>query len=496
MSAPEPPGFTAATDLLALLRERQISPGETLERVLEAIADVQPRLRPFTLVLDESARRQAAESERRILAGEARPLEGLPIPIKDNVLVEGAPMSDASRMSPDIPMPMDTELVARLRHAGAVLVAKTNLPEFGTISSTENVRFGPTRNPWDRDRTAGGSSGGSAAAVAAGVVPAAHGNDGGGSLRIPASCCGVFALKPSRGRVPRGPLPGNDPLLLVADGFLSRSVADNALLLDVVSGPALGDPVGAPAPARPFAEEVGRDPGRLRIGWTVTPPVGLPVDAECVRAVEEAVALAGELGHEVEPVTPEWDSDTVVEDFLDLWAAEIGATIDFYESYGGDVRLAEPHNAALRERARGLDSARLVLLLSRLQLLGRQVLEVFASHDLVLCPTLARPPVPLGWHFEGSAEDPMRVMRNSAEFTPFAAVANLTGQPAASLPLHWSGTGLPVGVMALARPYDEATLLRFSAQVEAARPWAARRPPRQPEVLLGGPAAEGVTHAG
>jgi amidase len=473
----EPPGFTPAIELIAAMRARELSPVELLESTLAAISDQQPRLNPFTLVLEEPARLQAAASERRILAGEARPLEGLPIPIKDNVLVSGVPVSDGSRMSPDLPAPMDTELVARLRRAGAVLVAKTNLPEFGTISTTENLRFGPTRNPWDRERTAGGSSGCAAAAVAAGVVSAAHGNDGGGSLRIPAACCGLFALKPTRGRVPRGPLPGNDPALLVVDGFLTRSVADSALLLDSVSGPALGDPLGIAAPERPFAEEVGRDPGRLRIGWTVTPPADLPVDPECARATEEAAALAAGLGHEVEPVTPDWRSETVVEDFFDLWAAEIGATIDFYRGYGGDIALAEPHNAALRERARGQDSAQFVLLLSRLQLLARQVLAVFEQHDLILCPTLALPPVPLGWHFDGARDDPMQVMRNSAAFTPFTAVANLTGQPAASLPLGWTGAGLPVGVMALGPTAGEATLLRFSAQLEAARPWTERRPP-------------------
>ncbi len=471
------PGFTPATELLRAMRQHQLSPVELLEAVLAAVAEEQRRLNPFTLVLADEARAQADASAQRLQRGDPRPLEGLPIPVKDNVLLGGVPMTDGSRMALDLPMPVETELVARLRRAGAVLVAKTNLPEFGSISTTENARFGPTRNPWDRTRTAGGSSGGSAAAVAAGVVPAAHGNDGGGSLRIPASCCGLFTLKPSRGRVPRGPLPGNDPALLVVDGFLTRSVADNALLLDVVSGPALGDPLGVPAPERPLAEEVGRDPGRLRIGWTVAPPADLPVDAECVAAVEEAVALSAALGHEVAPFTPEWRSETVVDDFFDVWAAEIGATIDFYQSLGRDPELAEPHNRALRERARGRDAAQLTLLLSHLQMLARRELAGFETHDLVLCPTLAQPPVPLGWHFEGRDADGMAVMHRAAAFSPFTAVANLSGQPAVSLPLHWTSEGLPVGVMALGRPHGEATLLRFSAQVEASRPWAERRPP-------------------
>ncbi|HXZ99771.1 MAG TPA: amidase [Candidatus Binatia bacterium] len=497
MPGSDAPGFTPALELIAALRAREASPVELLEAVLTAITEAQPRLNAFTVLLEAEARAQAGESERRILAGEGRPLEGLPIPIKDNVLVAGAPLSDGSRMTPELPMTMDTELVARLRRAGAVLVGKTNLPEFGTISTTENLRFGATRNPWDPSRTAGGSSGGSAAAVAAGLVPAAHGNDGGGSLRIPAACCGLFALKPSRGRIPRGPLPGNDPALLVVDGFLTRSVADNALLLDAVSGAALGDPLGTPPPERSFSAEVVADPGRLRIGWTVTPPAGFPVDRECVRAVDAAVRLAANLGHEVEPFTPDWQSEAMLEDFLDIWAAEIGATMDFYASLGGDPGLAEPHNRALRERARGLDSAELTLKLSRLQLLARRVLAAHERYELILTPTLARPPVPLGWHFpDASGQDPLVVLRRAAEFSPFTAIANLTGQPAVSLPLHWSGD-LPIGVMALGRPYGEAALLRFSAQMEAARPWAGRRPPAAPPagVPAGGASAPSSSQA-
>jgi len=475
MSAAPEMGFRPAIELLREMRTRQLSPVQLLDDVLVALEAEQPRLNAFTRVLADQARAQAEESERRLLAGEARPLEGLPIPIKDNVLVAGVPVTDGSRMTPDFPAPSDTELVGRLRRAGAVFVAKTNLPEFGTISTTENVRFGATRNPWDLSRTAGGSSGGSAAAVAAGIVPAAHGNDGGGSLRIPASCCGLFSLRPSRGRVPRGPLPGNDPALLVVDGFITRSVADNALLLDVVSGPALGDPVTAPSPPRPFGDEVMHAPNSLRIGWTATPVPGLTVDPACAAAVEEAARLSEELGHHVEPVALNWGSDTLANDFLDLWAGLIGANIDFYTSLGGNPDLVEPHNRALRERARGIDAAQLMVTMARLQGVARQVLAASSSYDLILTPTLALPPVPLGWHFQGAEVDPMAVLTNAARFTPFASVANLTGQPVAALPLSWH-EGLPIGVSAFGRPYDEATLFRYGAQVEAARPWADRRP--------------------
>jgi amidase len=476
MPASQSLGFRSASDLLAAMRGRELSPTELLDEVLTSIEAHQARLNAFTAVLEEQARAQAAESARRILAGEARSLEGLPVPIKDNVLIKDVPISDGSRMAPDFPSPFETELVTRLRNAGAVLVGKTNLPEFGTISTTENVRFGATHNPWDLARTTGGSSGGAAAAVAAGVVPAAHGNDGGGSLRIPASCCGLFSLKPTRGLVPRGPLPGNDPALLIVDGFLTRTVADNALLLDVVAGAALDDPMQVAAPARPFSAEVGADPGRLRIGWTATPPVDTPVDAACVAAVEEAARLAVQLGHDVEPFTPQWASGTIQQDFFDLWAGLIGAQIDFYASLGGDPSAAEPHNRALRDRARGIDGARLFLLSVQLQLLAREGLAAFATYDVILTPTLALPPVPLGWHFEGAENDPMAVMHNAVRFTPFTASANLSGQPVAALPLHWQD-GLPIGVSAFGRPLGEATLLRLSAQFEAARPWEQRRPP-------------------
>ncbi|HEY6379902.1 MAG TPA: amidase [Candidatus Dormibacteraeota bacterium] len=476
MPASQSLGFRSASDLLAAMRGRELSPTELLDEVLVSIHAHQGRLNAFTAVLEDQARAQAEESARRILAGEARALEGLPVPIKDNVLIKDVPVTDGSRMAPEFPSPFETELVTRLRNAGAVLVGKTNLPEFGTISTTENVRFGATHNPWDLGRTTGGSSGGAAAAVAAGVVPAAHGNDGGGSLRIPASCCGLFSLKPTRGRVPRGPLPGNDPALLIVDGFLTRTVADNALLLDVVAGAATDDPMQVSAPARAFSAEVGADPGRLRIGWTAKPPIDTPVDAACVAAVEDAARLAGDLGHDVERFTPDWGSETLAEDFIDLFAASIGAAIDFYASLGGDPSLAEPHNRALRERARGIDAARLFLVVGQLQLAARQGLAGFATYDVILMPTLALPPVPLGWHFEGAEADPMAAMNNAVRFTAFPASANVTGQPVAALPLHWQD-GLPIGVSAFGRPLGEATLLRLSAQFEAARPWEQRRPP-------------------
>jgi amidase len=466
----------SVTDLVAAIREKEISPVEVVDHYLERTEELNPKLNAFVAILGDQARAQARESEGRIQRGEARPLEGVPIPIKDNVLLAGVPMFEGSRMAPDMPAPMDTELVARLRNAGAVFTGKTNLPEFGTIPSTEGDRFGAAHNPWDLSRTPGGSSGGSAAAVAAGLAPAAHGNDGGGSLRIPASCCGVFSIKPSRGRVSRGPLPGNDPAGFVIDGFLTRTVRDNALLMDVVSGPGLGDPYWAPPPERPFVDEVGASPGRLRIGWTEVSPIDVPVDPACSAAVRDAAELCESLGHRVEEHTPGWRNDELLPLFMQVWASLVGTDVEFWASLGGDPSLAEPHNRALWEQGKALPATSLGLAIAKLQLFVRQILTSWETYDVILTPTLALPPVPLGWMFQGSDADPLAPMTMAGVFTPFTAQINVSGQPAASLPLSWHD-GLPIGVQAIGRPAGESALYRLCAQMEEARPWADRRPP-------------------
>jgi amidase len=485
--APHLPDLSAS-QLAARMAGGELSPVELLEACLARIEQVDGGINAFVLVLADAARAQARESEERIRSGRARPLEGVPIAIKDETLVAGAPTTFGSAMTPAVVPPIDAEIVTRLRAAGAVVVGKTTLPEFGTLPSTEGHHLGSCHNPWDRSRTAGGSSGGSAAAVATGMVPVAHGSDGGGSLRIPASCCGLFTLKPTRGRISLGPLIGDTPLGLVVHGFLTRSVRDTALLLDTVSGPAPGDPYWAPPPPRPFVDEVGAPPGRLRVGWTATPPIDAPVHPACAAAVREAAALCEELGHEVVELTPGWRDDSLMPDFLQVWASTIGLMVEQIASIGGDREAVEPHNRALWEAARATPSTAHLMAIVRLQAYARRLVASWDNVDVLLTPTLAEPPLPLGTLFEDAAGNPLAPVTRAGAFTPFTPLVNVTGQPAASLPLGWD-QGLPVGVQAIGRPGGESTLLRLSAQVEEARPWADFRP----DVDAGPPATYSCT---
>jgi amidase len=460
-----------ASRLAAAMATGELSPVELVEACLARIEQADGGINAFAVVLADAARAQARESERRLRDGRARPLEGVPVAIKDEALVAGAPTSFGSAMTPPLVLPVDAQPVARLRAAGAVLLGKTTMPEFGTLPSTEGRHLGSCHNPWDRSRTAGGSSGGSAAAVATGMVPVALGSDSAGSLRIPAACCGLYGLKPSRGRVSLAPLLGDSPMGLLTSGFITRSVLDNALLLDTVGGPVTGDPYWAPPPPRPFAEEVGAPPGRLRIGWTAAPPLDVPVHPACVTAVEDAATLCERLGHEVAELTPDWRDDALMAGFLQVWAATIGWLIEQIAAFGGDPAAIEPHNRALWELGRATPSTAYLLAVTRLQAYARRVAATWDGIDILLTPTLAEPPLRLGTLFEGAAADPLAPLTRSATFIPFTPFANITGQPAASLPLSWH-EGLPVGVQAIARSGDEATLLRLSAQLEEAHPWA------------------------
>ena len=355
-----------------------------------------------------------------------------------------------------------------MREAGFVILGKTNTPEFGTVAFTESELNGDTRNPWDPTRTPGGSSGGAAAALAAGLVPLAHGTDGGGSIRIPASCCGVFGLKPSRGRVSTAPFPSLEGLS--TSGPISRSVADAAALLDVLSGYEPGDPWWAPPPEKPFADEPGARPGRLRIAVTADPPIEAPVHADCTAALDDAASLLTSLGHEVfEATPPPWTGAGLLDAFIAVW--QVGPAL-----YPVDPELLTPLNRGLAESARQSSAADYVQAAFHLQTEARRIVAFWQQADVVLTPTLALPPVPIGWQHEGVDGAIEQLTRNTL-FTPFTAIANLTGLPAMSLPLHWSHEGLPIGVQAIGPPAGEALLLRLAAQLEEARPWVARRPP-------------------
>jgi amidase len=395
------------------------------------------------------------------------PFHGVPIAVKDLTATAGIRTTYSSRAFAENVPDFDAAVVRRIRAAGFIVVGKTNTPEFGTTAFTESDLNGVTRNPWSTERTPGGSSGGAAAAVAAGLVPLAHGSDGGGSIRIPASCCGLFGLKPARGRVSAAPFPSLEGLSTA--GPISRSVADAAALLDVLAGYEPGDPWWTPPPPRPFSQEVGADPGRLRVAATSTPPYDAPVDPACMAALESAATLLADLGHDVVEETPPWTVPRLAETFITVW--QVSPAL-----YPGDPELFTRLNRGLVERARETSAAEYATAVFEIQAAARRIVEFWNGVDVVLTPTLALPPVPIGWQEEGADTAFAQLMRNVL-FTPFTAIANITGLPAISLPLHWTHDGLPVGVQAIGPPADEAVLLRLAAQVETARPWADRHPP-------------------
>jgi amidase len=464
-----------AADLVALMADRRVSPVEVVDACLAAIDRHDPLINAFTVVDAERARGAARESERRIQRNQARVLEGLPIPIKDEIDVAGLPTSMGSRMAPSTPAAQDAELVRRLRDAGAIVIGKTNMPEFGSVPSTEGALWGACHNPWDLSRTAGGSSGGSAAAIAAGMAPAAHGRDGGGSLRIPASCCGLVSIKTSRGRISQGPAYGDVPHGLTVDGFITRTVADQALLLDVVSGPAVGDYLWASPPERPFGEEIGASAQPLRIGWTTHSVMGTSPDPACERALRDALALCERLGHQVEEMTTEVDDDSLLATIMSAWSTHVGWDVELLREVGGDPGVLEPHNQALYAMAQAMNAAQGEALRTRMQRIGRLIAGLVAPYDVVMTPTLGELPLPLGALFEHAGDDPLYPLGRAGIFMPYTMQFNITGQPAMTLPLHWEGS-LPVGVQFVGPPAGEAVLLRLGAQIEQAAPWAHRRP--------------------
>ncbi|MHB8394953.1 MAG: amidase [Candidatus Dormibacteria bacterium] len=470
------PRWPALSELAQRARAGTMSPTEMVHESFGRIARLDPVLNAFVACREEDAMVEARASETRIRRGEGRPLEGVPIAIKDNTAVAGLPVTRGSYSSSLVPAGEDAELVARLRLAGAIVVGKTNLPEFGAIPVTESERLSACRNPWDPSLTPGGSSGGSAAAVAAGMVPAAQGNDGGGSLRIPASCCGIFGLKPSRGRISAAPGPGDAGAGLVVPGFLTTRVSDMALLLDIVSGPATGDPYAAPAPRVSFSATLAHPGRRLRVGWTCVPPVEAPVDAACTEAVLHTADVLGGLGHIVEQIQPNWTRPWLALEFRKLWAAGMLANVLGAEpGPDGEVRV-EPHIRALADFGRTVNSGELLQAEARLQLHNREVAGLWTRWDVVMTPTLARLPLRVGQLFQDAGSDPLAPMTEADRFTPFTPLVNVTGQPAASIPMHWHHE-IPVGVQLIGRLYDEATLLGLCQELETATGWPEASPP-------------------
>lgn len=464
--------------LLAMVRSRELSPTEITEHFLSRIERYDRHYGAYITVTPEKALEQAHHAQKRVMRDtpeDLPPLLGLPLPIKDLDAVAGVRLTHGSALFREAVAPADSDMVARLRKAGAVLPGKTNTPEFGSSCYTENDIAPPTRNPWDTDLSPGGSSGGAAAAVAAGLAPVAQGSDGGGSIRIPASVCGLFGLKPTRGRISGAPAKP-DLVGLSTVGPLTRDVRDAALLLDAMTLSRPGDYFTAPPlpPGETFTDHVDREPGRLRIGYyATTGSVGIPVHPDVLTAHEEAVRLLAGLGHDVEEIPTPVDAHfggTFMEDFQVLWAAMASATpVD-------PAREDElgPLNRWLRERAAATPVPDYIAACVRLQQGVRSLVAATEPFDAVLSPTLAMPPVPIGHFTVGGPEEEFQRMN---EFTPFTSVYNVSGQPSVSVPLHWSPDGLPIGVMLTGRMGGEGLLLSLSAQLERARPWADRVPP-------------------
>jgi len=466
--------FLDATALADLVRRKQVKPIELVEAAIERIERLNPTLNAVITPMYDQAR---AAATRQLSDGS---FTGVPFLLKDlGATYGGVRMAMGSAFLSNFVPDHDSELVARIKRAGLIIIGKTNTPEFGLLPTTEPRLFGPTHNPWGIGRTPGGSSGGSAAAVAARLVPMAHANDGGGSIRIPASCCGVFGLKPTRARNPLGPDLGDMFSGLAVEHAVTRSVRDSAALLDATSGPDVGDPYWAPPPARPFLKEVGADPGKLRIAFTTAALTGAKVDADCLRAVRDAANLCARLGHEVEEAAPLVPGELITQNFMALWYGGCAWTIDGLGLLTGRKPSAdqfEPLTWALYEIGQKQTASAYLLSLTFLQRVSRDIARFFLKYDVWLTPTLAEPPVPFGT-FDSSPENPLQGITRAIDFVPFTPICNITGQPAMSVPLYWNAGGFPVGVHFIGRFGDEATLFRLGAQLESARPWAGRRPP-------------------
>ena len=459
--------------LADLVAKKQVTPSELLGAVRARVEALNPKLNAFCQLFFDRAE---AQIKQGLPNG---PFRGLPFVLKDiGQQLAGTPTTSGSRLFKDNAPDFDSTLVARYKQAGLVIFAKTTTPEMGLAPSTESALFGPTRNPWNLERTPGGSSGGAAAAVASRIVPMAHGSDGGGSIRIPASCCGVFGLKPTRGRVPFGPTQFEGWNGLSAHHALTISVRDSAALLDASAGAELGAPYWAPPPQRAFLKEVGADPDKLRIALLLRPPGDLPLDPECKRGAMEAAKLCASLGHRVEEAQPSIDYAALSGAWVAVTRVSLARVLeDRARALGRPLteKDLEPVTWAVYQmglRVSSVDYSRAIAICHQA---GLAMAKFHQMHDLILSPALAKPPVALGL-LSLSRTDVEAVLKEFGAFSPYTAVFNMTGQPSMSVPLHWSPDGLPIGVMFSARFGEEATLFRLGAQLEKAKPWASRRP--------------------
>ena len=459
--------------LAELVAGGHVHPTELLEEALRRAGIVDPVLGAMVLNMEVQARSQIAEGRTQ------GPFGGTPFVLKDlRAQYPGTPTTSGSRFFSGSVADYPTETVRRHLAAGLVIFGKTKTPELGCNLATEPRFGGPTRNPWDTTLIPGGSSGGAAALVAARVLPLAHATDGGGSIRIPASCCGLFGLKPTRGRNSAGPDQGEGWGGLSVEHAVTLSVRDSALLLDLTSGPDPGAPYYPPPPKSSFLSNVGADPGRLRIGFSVHTPRGHEVHPDCRRAVEETAALCERMGHIVEEASPSWSLSEAGMAYTTVVNSNVARTVADRARQLGRRPGPEDLEAGIRERVEHgdrTDARQYLEALATIHRVGREVSDFFSTRHVWLTPTTASPPPPLGT-FDTDSEDTDRFRSVIGRFSPFCSVANMTGQPAMSVPLHQTSDGVPVGVHFLGRYGDEASLLMLAGQLEEARPWFNRRP--------------------
>ena len=488
-----------ATGLAELVASGDVTASELLEIALARLDALNPALNAVVHRMEDDARRAAQQPADG-------PFRGVPFLAKDlTTMYAGHPTSSGSRFLKDHVVTWDSEMAVRVKAAGLVVAGKTNTPEWGLLPVTESELWGPCRNPWDTSRTPGGSSGGAGASVSAGIVPMAGGGDGGGSIRIPASCCGIFGLKPTSGRTPSGPRRGRLWRGAAVEHVLTRSVRDSATMLDATQGPDTGAPIHLPPPARAYRDEVGAPPGRLRIAWSTEPHVPTDVHPDCVAAVHDAARLLEELGHEVVEDRVPIDGPAFARTFVTLVAGELGADVEeAAAAVGRQPRRSdlEPATWALALLSHAVSAREFAAALRWIEVMGRDVGRFFESYDVLLTPTLSSPPVAIGAIAPTRAQTVQlkglgtrgsgRVVKAGGPLEaagetdlcvlPWTPIYNVTGQPAMSVPLFWNDDRLPVGVHLVGRFAREDVLFRLAGQLEEARPWLHRLPEmaRQP----------------
>jgi amidase len=457
-----------------LIRDRKVTAREALEAAIGAAEALNPQVNALSQKLYDLGFAEISQ------VNPSAPFAGVPFLLKDvSAMLKGARTTQGSRFFADAPLATsDTTLVERFKRAGVIIFGKTTTPELGLAASTETSLTGATHNPWSLSLTAGGSSGGAAAAVAAGIAPLAHGSDGGGSIRIPASCCGLFGLKPTRARTPSGPLVGEGWGGLSVHHILSRSVRDSAAMLDATQGPADGDPYQVQRPERPYLEEVSAPPGHLKIALQRRPLSGAAVDPECESALEDAARLMESLGHSVEEAQPAGDWDELSHAMWVLVAANVSLSLKRRASEVGRPVSADDVDRvtwSAVEFSSTLEVEAYPAALASLHRQGRRMAAFHEAYDLVMSPTLAKPPPPLG-ALRTNNPDLAAYRRELVAFMPFTQLFNMTGQPSMTVPLYWSAANVPIGVMFSAPFGGEATLFRIAGQLETARPWFHRVP--------------------